>query len=105
MKPFLNQINTFQRIRLSPDPTLSVLGNSVGTLQRPRATRAYLFLHLDRLRPFALPRLYPWPGMVVTPPATTASLPWCQHWLSANLPLRKLTPGSGVPRVASVVLP
>ena len=49
-----------------------------------------MFVHLDRLRPFARPWCDPCPWWGVTPPATTAALPRGQHGSSADLPLLEL---------------
>src|SRR5918992_1531814 len=91
MKPFPNRTSTFQRIRLSPDhPPLRVGAFTESVMIAYCDPGSDLRLR-DRLRPFALLRRYPQPWVVVTPPATTASLPRCQHWVSATLPLRELT--------------
>ena len=62
------------------------------SLSWPRASRFCMSCNWSRLRPLALLRRYPQPWWDVTPTATTASLPRCQHGSSADLPLRELAP-------------
>jgi hypothetical protein len=92
MKPLPNRTSTFQRIRLSPDPTLAGVvrchERRYGGLVPPGSH----YPLTDRLRPFALLRRYPQPWWDVTPTATTASLPRFRHWPSASLPLRESVP-------------
>ena len=92
LKPSPNRTSTFQRIRLSPDPTLSGVvrchERRYGGLVPPGSH----YPLTDRLRPFALLRRYPQPWWDVTPTATTASLPRFRHGLSASLPLRESVP-------------
>ena len=103
LKPSPNRTNHFRGIRLSPDHLPlwvgAITGRVIDRLVRPVPDSRLR----DRLKPFALLRRYPQPWVVVTLPATTASLPLRQHWSSADLSLRKLARGSGVARVASFV--
>jgi hypothetical protein len=68
---------TFQRIRLSPNHLPLRVGAFTRGVMTAQCSPVPDSSLRDRLRPFALPCHYPWPWVVVTPPATTASLPLC----------------------------
>jgi hypothetical protein len=92
LKPFPNRASAFQRTRLSPDPTLAGVVRCHEWRSGGLVPPGPHYPLTDRLRPFALLRRYPQPRWDVTPTATTASLPRCQHWSSADLPLLELAP-------------